>query len=74
MRAFDDTERLRMFCERLQHGAERGSMRDDIRVGLRIIGFERRVTIAFVAEEDRIASRSCHCSTAIGIGSAISSP
>lgn len=63
MRAFDDTERLRMFCERLQHGAERGSMRD----GLRIIGFERRVTIAFVAEEDRVTILRLF--TAVEIGS-----
>lgn len=29
-------------------------MRDDIAVGFRIIGFERRVTIAFVVRDDRV--------------------
>ena len=29
---------------------ERGTLRDDIRPGLRIVGFERRVTIAFFVE------------------------
>jgi len=32
---------------RLTSIGERGTKRDDIRPGLRIIGFERRVTIAF---------------------------
>ncbi|CAN7654791.1 type II toxin-antitoxin system RelE/ParE family toxin [Bosea sp. LjRoot9] len=33
---------------------ERGTRRDDIRPGLRIIGFERRVTIAFLVEGDEV--------------------
>ena len=28
-------------------------MRDDVRAGLRIVSFERRVTVAFEVEEDR---------------------
>ena len=32
----------------------RGTARDDILPGLRIVGFERRVMIAFVVEPDRI--------------------
>ncbi len=31
---------------------ERGRRRDDIRQGLRVIGFERRVTIAFHVTDD----------------------
>lgn len=33
---------------------ERGTRRDDIRPGLRIVGFERRVTIAFLVEGDEV--------------------
>lgn len=33
---------------------ERGTRREDLRSGLRIIGFERRVTIAFHVAADRI--------------------
>jgi toxin ParE1/3/4 len=34
-------------------GSERGHRRDDVRPGLRIVGFERRITIAFtVSAED----------------------
>jgi toxin ParE1/3/4 len=31
---------------------ERGAVRDEILKGLRVVGFERRVSIAFVVEED----------------------
>ncbi|RXT43008.1 plasmid stabilization protein [Bosea sp. Tri-44] len=33
---------------------ERGTRRDDIRPGLRIVGFERWVTIAFLVEGDEV--------------------
>jgi toxin ParE1/3/4 len=45
-------QRIRGFCESLSYGAERGSLRDDIRPALRVIGFERRVSIAFTVEGD----------------------
>lgn len=41
-------ERVEAFCQRLSIGSERGHLRGDIRPGLRIVGFERRLTIAFV--------------------------
>ncbi len=44
-------ERIEAFCNRLAIGSERGHLREDIRPNLRIIGFERRVTIAFVVRE-----------------------
>lgn len=47
-------QRLREFCEGLAYGAERGSLRGDIRPDLRVIGFERRVSVAFVVEEGRV--------------------
>lgn len=46
--------RIRAFCDKLDHAAERGVRRDDIRPGLRIVGFERRVTIAFAVEPERM--------------------
>jgi plasmid stabilization system protein ParE len=47
-------ERLEAFCSGMAHAAERGHRRDDIRPGLRIVGFERRVTIAFTIDDDRV--------------------
>ncbi|MEO8883043.1 MAG: type II toxin-antitoxin system RelE/ParE family toxin [Devosia sp.] len=46
--------RIRSYLAGFAQFAERGSMRDDIAVGFRIIGFERRVTIAFVVRDDRV--------------------
>ena len=43
-------ERIEAQCRRLQDFPERGTLRGDIRPGLRIIGFERRVVIAFHVE------------------------
>jgi toxin ParE1/3/4 len=40
-------ERIETYCLGFELGAERGTTRDDLRPGLRIVGFERRVTIAF---------------------------
>lgn len=47
-------ERIAAFCQRLEHGGERGSRRDDVRPGLRVVGFERRITVAFMVEPERV--------------------
>lgn len=47
-------DRVEAFCLRLRIGSERGHLRPDIRPGLRIIGFERRLTIAFAVGEDAV--------------------
>lgn len=39
--------RIEAFCLGLNLASERGTRRDDIRPNLRIVGFERRVAIAF---------------------------
>ncbi len=39
--------RIEACCDGLGNFPERGSARDDLLPGLRVIGFERRVTIAF---------------------------
>jgi toxin ParE1/3/4 len=47
-------ERIEGYCRSFDVASERGTRRDDIRPGLRIVGFERRVTIAFTVEETRV--------------------
>jgi toxin ParE1/3/4 len=42
-------------CESLTTFPERGTRRDDLRPGLRTIGFRRRVTIAFALADQTIA-------------------
>lgn len=44
-------ERLEEFCKMMKTASLRGHARDDIREGLRIIGFEKRVTIAFCVDD-----------------------
>jgi toxin ParE1/3/4 len=39
--------RIRTYCETLASFPERGRRRDDLRRGLRVIGFGRRVVIAY---------------------------
>jgi toxin ParE1/3/4 len=48
--------RIRSFCEGLEPFPERGVARDDIRPGLRLAHFEKRVVVAFTVslEEVRI--------------------
>jgi toxin ParE1/3/4 len=46
-RGYRYAERIQNYCLELDIFPARGSPRDDLRPGLRIIGFERRVTIAF---------------------------
>jgi toxin ParE1/3/4 len=47
MRAIGYVGRIEKYCLGFAHAGERGTKRDDLRPGLRIVGFERRVTIAF---------------------------
>jgi len=47
-------ERVEAFCMRLAMFPERGHRRDDLSAGLRVIGFERRVAIAFHIEPERV--------------------
>ena len=52
--AFAYVNRIEAFCRALATAPGRGHKRDDIRPGLRILGFERRVTIAFTAGPERV--------------------
>lgn len=46
--------RLRAFCFSFDLAAERGALRDDLLPGLRIVGFERRVGIAFTVDDETV--------------------
>jgi toxin ParE1/3/4 len=52
--AFNYIARLEAYCLGFEVSAERGQRRDDIRPGLRITGFERRVTVAFTVSEAEV--------------------
>jgi toxin ParE1/3/4 len=47
-------DRIEAACLNLATFPERGTRRDDIRPGLRTIGFERRATIAFQVLENEV--------------------
>ena len=47
-------ERIEAFCKAFSIFPQRGHARDDLSPGLRIVGFERRVTIAFHVEPERV--------------------
>ena len=53
-RAIHYIERIEECCQSLRTLPKRGTARDDIRPGLRIIGFEHRVTIAFDVDSDPV--------------------
>lgn len=47
--------RIKKSCLNLQVFPERGTNRDDLRPGLRVMGFEHRVLIAFRMDADSVA-------------------
>jgi plasmid stabilization system protein ParE len=47
-------DRLLTFLSQFDTFPQRGSVRADLRDGLRIVGFERRVSVAFVVETDTV--------------------
>ena len=52
--ASDYLDRIETCLRGFDLASECGTLRDDIRPGLRIVGFERRLTIAFTVEEERV--------------------
>ena len=52
--ALSYVERIETYCLGFELASERGHRRDDIRPGLRIVGFEARVTIAFTVDDTRV--------------------
>ena len=53
-RADGYVSRIVDYCNGLVPFPERGTKRDDILPGLRVTGFERRVTIAFIVTADAV--------------------
>ncbi len=52
--ALDYVERIESWCFAFDLAGERGRKRDDIRPGLRVTGFERRMTIAFTVTSEQV--------------------
>lgn len=52
--ALSFVERLETCCLSFDLAAERGTRRDDIRPGLRVVGFERTLTLAFSVDDDTV--------------------
>ena len=48
------TDDIVTYCESLSTFPARGNRRDDIRPGLRIISYRKRVAIAFLVDKDRV--------------------
>jgi len=53
-RAIGYIARIEAYCMGFDVAGERGTRRDDIRPGLRVVGFERRITIAFHVETNTV--------------------
>ena len=47
-------QRIQSDCLKLENFPERGTVRNDIWPGLRTVGFERRVTIAFIVRGETV--------------------
>jgi toxin ParE1/3/4 len=47
-------KRIEQFCLGFDFASERGHRRDDLRPGLRIAGFKKRVTVAFTVTETTV--------------------
>lgn len=54
-RAMAYIERIEKACMSLQALPNRGTLREDLRPGLRVMGFERRALIAFQAGSNKVA-------------------
>jgi toxin ParE1/3/4 len=52
--AMEFVRRLQTFCSSLESFPERGAPRDDFAVGVRILVFEKRITIAYRIDGNRV--------------------
>jgi toxin ParE1/3/4 len=53
-RALAYVARIEAYCQGFATFPNRGARRDDIREGLRVVGFKRQLTIVFHVESDRV--------------------
>jgi toxin ParE1/3/4 len=54
MNAARYVDQIEAFCMKLADFPERGTRREDLGSGIRILGFRRRISIAFVVLSDRV--------------------
>ena len=47
-------DRIEAYCATFALAAARGALRDDLLPGLRIVGFERRITIAYRLDDETV--------------------
>ena len=52
--------RIEAYCASLALAGERGQRRDDIRPGVRIVGLERRIAIAFIVTDLEVTILRLH--------------
>lgn len=52
--------RIEDYCMGFEFGGERGHRRDDIRPGLRVTGFEGRVTVVFTVSDTEVTIIGLH--------------
>lgn len=52
--ALNYIERVMTYCASFETSGERGQRRDDLRPGLRVVGFERRIAIAFTVSSTEV--------------------
>jgi toxin ParE1/3/4 len=53
--ADDYLERISSFLQSFDVFPERGTVRNEMRAGLRIVGFERNASVAFIVEDESVA-------------------
>jgi len=58
--AYHYIQRIETFCLKLDLASQRGNKHDDVRKGLRTVGFERRLTIAFSVDEEQVTILRIH--------------
>lgn len=47
-------DRIRRFLDGLSYFPKRGTVRDELEPGLRVVGFEHRISIAFKVRDDEV--------------------
>jgi plasmid stabilization system protein ParE len=52
--AFNYIARLEAYCQGFEFAGERGQRRNDLGLGLRVVGFERRVAITFAVFDGEV--------------------
>ena len=52
--AWDYVDQIKHYCQGFADFPERGTARDDIAPGLRIVGFKRRISLAFSVGTDTV--------------------